>query len=84
MKWSPQLFFRTPEMKAGYWRSNSNQRNYLKERAKELNIQRPSDWGKITIKQFVSKKSGWSLLYYHGGSLFRALSANFPGTQFSI
>jgi hypothetical protein len=60
----------------GYWRDPSNQRNFLENLSKKLEIKTPSDWGKVTIKDFHQNR-GNTLL--KGTSIIRVLRKNFPG-----
>lgn len=53
-------------------------RNFLLQLAHDLDIQKPSDWGLVTFKEFT-KRGGAPVLRRYGFSISKALQANFPG-----
>lgn len=61
-----------------FWSSLQHQRDFLDSFAKDSQIKRPEEWGKITIKQF-SAKGGLTILNHHKGSLFKALKNIYDG-----
>lgn len=63
-----------------FWQATQNRQQHLAEVGKKLNIQIPSDWGKITNQKFI-EKGGGSLLFYFGNSLFKLLTSLHPGKQ---
>lgn len=78
ISWNKAWFQHLPLQKKGYWRDKQNQRNFFDALQKELSIQNPEDWGKITRLQL--KKSGASTLINHYyPSLFGALRSIYPG-----
>lgn len=58
-----------------------NRRNFLDEIVKKLDIKKPSDWGKVTVKRFF-ELGGSSLLNYYNGSLFGCLQSVYQGSAF--
>lgn len=68
-----------------YTQKNENKhRKFLDLFAKQFNIEKPSDWGKITALQ-VKLEPGASFLHNkYKGSLFRALQHLYPGISVSL
>lgn len=60
------------------WQNPVSQRIFLEKVAKELNIQSPKDWGKVTTKQIIEKRLS-GILQKHKKSLSKALNSAFPG-----
>lgn len=61
-----------------------NQRNFLEEVKKKLNIKEPSDWGKITIKDMRKVGGGSLLTGYYKGSILACLRSVYKGISFSF
>lgn len=60
-----------------------NHRNFLDEIAKQLKIQIPSDWGKISVKHFY-ELGGRTLLNNNNGSLLVCLQSVYKGIHLRI
>lgn len=56
----------------GFWLKRDNQLAFLNDLSKKLSIRYPSDWGKITAKEFV-ENGGGSILKHFGGSTSKLL-----------
>lgn len=74
IEWKPE-WFRTP---IGYWGNKKNQRDFFDAVAAKLQIFHPSQWGTVTNQLFI-ENGGRGLLILHGGSLWKALNAVYPG-----
>lgn len=59
-----------------YWLDEDNQRVFLEGIAKELNITKPEDWGRVTFQQVIDK-GGKRIIDTHS-SLFKALRTLYP------
>lgn len=57
-----------------------HRRNFLEQFAKQMNIAKPSDWGKVGYET-LANSGGSSILVYYDGSIFRMLKDIFPGTE---
>lgn len=60
------------------WANPQKQRNFFDSISSKLNINKPSDWGNVTIDSVI-KLGGASLLDTTGGSLKKALLCAYPG-----
>lgn len=56
-----------------------NHKNFLDEIAIELNIQQPSDWGKIAIKDIIERGGVTLLREHYKGSLYNCLRCVYRG-----
>jgi hypothetical protein len=56
----------------GYWNELENQRQFLDNLAKELNLQTAQDWTSVTTEMVISRDGG-GLLKRFNGSLYQAL-----------
>ncbi len=61
-----------------YWNDVSNQRSFLDELAKKLNITRLEGWYKIT-PNVLRLHGGESIMDKHDQSLYKVLSTVYPG-----
>ncbi len=61
----------------GYWNNLTNQRNFMEELAKKLNITEKESWYKVTSTVLLQHGAN-SLLTKHNGSLRRLLKTVFP------
>lgn len=61
-----------------YWEKKQNQFEFLEKLRKKLNIQNHTDWASVGIKT-IFKNGGAGILRIYGGSLRKALKANYPG-----
>lgn len=77
-QWKKEWFSNIPTYPLGYWKNRNNQRNFLTQIARILNIQEPKDWGKNMMNQVI-ELGGGSLLQRFKGSLFQTLEYAFPG-----
>lgn len=65
--------------KSKLWNTKENQKRFLDEVAKKLQLKKPNDWGKVTVRQ-VNKMGGGTLLTtYFNGSLFACLKSVYSG-----
>jgi hypothetical protein len=55
-----------------YWRDKANQKAFLDQLAKELNIHSPEDWYTVTNKKVIAM-GGSSIMSQYGGSLLRGM-----------
>lgn len=69
-----------PSRPPSYWKSMSHQKQLLDDIAIKLNIKKPSDWGKITLLQFIELGGGSVLTFYYHGSLFKCLQSVYKGS----
>jgi len=76
IEWNPEWFPNAPKFESGFWNSTDNHRRFLVDLAKNLHIDNPKEWGKVT-RQKIIENNGGSLLHVYK-SLQKALSANFP------
>jgi hypothetical protein len=53
---------------SGYWRDIANQRAFLDQLARKLNVQKPEDWYNVMVKQVI-QNGGSFVQYYYNGSL---------------
>eukprot|EP01114_Cavostelium_apophysatum_P014087 TRINITY_DN3560_c0_g1_i1.p1 TRINITY_DN3560_c0_g1~~TRINITY_DN3560_c0_g1_i1.p1 ORF type:complete len:697 (-),score=96.12 TRINITY_DN3560_c0_g1_i1:32-2122(-) len=70
----------------GFWKATSNQRILFENIAKQLNVNSPQDWYKVTPQQI--REVGGSavaaiLKYYYGNSHLNALSKIYPEVSWS-
>lgn len=72
--WKEEWF----DIPKSYWGSIDNSKNFLDKVAKQLSIQAPSDWGKVTSWR-LCELGGRSLLNYYNGSLFACLQSVYKG-----
>lgn len=63
-----------------YWVDKNNQREILEKLAKQLNIKKNSDWGRVTYKSFQENKC-ITLLQKFGGSIYKLLKHVYPGLK---
>lgn len=75
MQWKVEWFVKAPNK---HWQDKSNQRAFLLQLAKELEIMKMSDWGRVNMKTVI-EHGGSSLLGMYGSSLYRTLQSVFPG-----
>lgn len=76
---------------SGHWINENNQRYFLLQFAKKLNITSPDQWGKVTARMVLNSTSGIiyeikehggsSLLQRFEGSPSKLFQAVFPGTS---
>lgn len=62
----------------GYWFNKENQRQFLKQIARDFDVCTPGDWGKIPVQKVIDK-GGSFLVNHYNGSLYKALKELFPG-----
>jgi hypothetical protein len=65
--WDPLKLKNIPR---GYWTNSSNQLAFMDQLARKLNIEKASDWYRISCDEVVSN-GGRSLLGYHQYSLIK-------------
>lgn len=61
-----------------YWKEKENCRKFLESAATELNVNSPSDWGKVPTRK-VQKLGGTTLLKQYKFSLFACLKDVYTG-----
>lgn len=63
-----------------FWKSKTNQREFLNNFAQKHEIKTPKDWASVSINSDTNK-SGFSFVYhYYNNSLYDALKNIYPGT----
>lgn len=77
VQWRDEWFV-NGQVERGQWDKSENVRNFLEEIAKQLGIKKPSDWGKVSISQFIRLNGGTLIRKFHG-SLLRLLKFTYPG-----
>jgi len=77
IEWKTEWFENVPSVPKGHWKDQINQRRFLDEVARDLNIESPSEWGKVTLTEVISR-NGNGLISHNKGSLFRTLVAAYP------
>merc|ERR1712137_1050983 len=82
-QWSkiPQIRQTPHEYWKEHWKNQKNQKNFLLQLEKELNIQTPKDWIYVSESK-VKQYGGYGLLFYHS-SLSNALRELFPEYDWS-
>ncbi len=65
------------DWKKGYWKNISNQRDFLNELAKKLNITEASGWYTVT-KEVLRQHGGSGLLQTYNNSPSKLLTTLFP------
>ncbi len=73
-KWDVTKFIHLPHQ---FWDDTSNQRVFLENLAKELNIVNQDGWGKLT-RTAIYRHGGGGLFVKYGGSVTKALVTVFP------
>lgn len=66
----------------GYWFHKDNQRLFLQKFAQQMNIENPSDWGRIRLHELL-ERGALPLYMMHEGSIFKLLKNVFPGILLS-
>lgn len=67
------------KLQKGTWLRQDFQKTFLDNVAKDLQLQRPQDWGKVPTRIFV-EKGGATLLRRNRGSIFKTLQTVYKGT----
>lgn len=75
VEWKREWFSNLPKT---YWISVDNQKKFLEEIKVKLNVNHPSDWGKIQLRKIYAL-GGRTLLKYYRGSLFTCLQSIYTG-----
>lgn len=73
-EWKEEWF----SLPKGFWNSKVNQRNFMDNIKKKLNIEEDKEWANFS-KLDIEKAGGGSLLSIYKGSIFYALSAIYNG-----
>lgn len=68
---------------SGYWSVYENQRKFVDELGRKLQIREPKDWGSVTYKQFCSFGGG-TLLKRYRSSVMLALKGIYTGLDVFI
>lgn len=76
IQWNANWFSRMPKR---HWESKFNQRLFLQQIAETFQIEKPSDWGKVTIKQMMQAGSS-SVLTHYDFNVMKMLQNVFPGS----
>lgn len=74
--WKEEWFLKLPQ---SHWKSMENRRKFLENVSVQLNIQKPSDWGKIRTQHIHELGGGALLTSYYNGSLFDCLKSIYKG-----
>lgn len=72
--WKEWLFKSCPRT---FWNNRRNHRRYMKWLGEQLGIRRPSDWYKVSNRDFTRHKGGAFLLHYNS-TISAAVMANIP------
>ena len=64
-------------MPSGYWKNKDNQRRFLDEMGRKLEVKQPSEWGKVSSKLL----KGSSVIRMYNNSPIRMLQAVYPGNN---
>lgn len=64
-----------------FWKDARNQRAFLENIASTYKIKRPEDWGRISVRE-IEKLGGRGLVKSYSHSLYKTLSAVYPGLIF--
>lgn len=78
--WKEEWFSNANKFPSGYWSKKENQREFLNNLAKKLDVLNPSDWKKVSRKEVIENDGG--TLLFHYGTLRNALVAAFSGKQY--
>eukprot|EP01114_Cavostelium_apophysatum_P017295 TRINITY_DN5106_c0_g1_i2.p1 TRINITY_DN5106_c0_g1~~TRINITY_DN5106_c0_g1_i2.p1 ORF type:complete len:690 (-),score=185.35 TRINITY_DN5106_c0_g1_i2:125-2194(-) len=73
-EWTVHRFKHLPH---NYWESKDNQRTFIEEIAKRLDVKHWEEWYTIKVSDFV-ECGGAGILNHYGGSLLKALAAVYP------
>lgn len=79
-EWNSSWFLSKTTQPRGYWSTHDNQRTFLNSLARELNLNHPSDWGKLQTNDIFSR-GGKSIFYYYK-TLYEALKTLYPRISF--
>lgn len=79
VEWERDWFSHGARVPNSNWKSLSNCRQFLDEFAMKFNIERPSDWGKISTSKIHEAGGGALLVHYFDGSLFKCLQTTYQG-----
>lgn len=77
IEWRREWFPRIP-IGAKFWMSLENRRKFLDEIKLNFDIKQPSDWGKLTYKDFINT-GGRTLLGYYDHSFYKCLTTIYSG-----
>lgn len=61
-----------------HWNSSENQRLFLEKIKKRFNIQEPTDWGKVSVRE-LKNAGGESILRRYQSSLLNCLKSVYGG-----
>jgi len=75
IQWDPSKFER---ISFNFFSDPKNQKLFLEEAAKKLDLKNITDWKNVTTSQIMKIKGAKSLLHYYGGSLKKALISVYP------
>ncbi len=67
----------TPFLPRGHWDNVANQRSFMSELAKKLQITEQAGWYSVSSEVFKSNQ-GYGLLMKYGGSLNKMLQSLYP------
>lgn len=65
-----------------YWKSVENRKNFLEGVVIKFNLQKPKDWGKITVQNIYDCGGSPLLNKYYKGSLIACLQSVYAGIIF--
>lgn len=68
-------------MRKSHFENMENQKEFMDEVAKKLNIKNPSDWGKIRTQQIFNLGGQYLIIHYYGGSVYRCLKSVYKGAN---
>lgn len=78
IEWKKEWFPYVRKFPHSYWNSFDNRRKFLDGIKLKLKIKNPSDWGEISVQEFINLGGG-TLLNRYKGSLFACLNSVYKG-----
>lgn len=76
IEWKEEWF--VSSIPQSFWRSLSNQRDFMERVKKSLGVQEPRDWGRVTTR-VLEQLGGSSLLSAYQGSVLNILKTVYTG-----
>lgn len=70
-----------PTLPPNYWKNMNNKRKFLERMKRKFEIEKPEDWGKVTIWK-ITRAGGRALLKINKNSLFMTLKSVYPGNRY--
>lgn len=67
------------QLPSHFWKSTENRKKFMNEIANKLNIKKPNEWGKVTLRRIYELGGSSLLAGYFNNSLFSCLQATYQG-----